>query len=393
VALKVIKPDLAETSGFIQRFKREAETVATLSHPHILKLFDYGEQDGIVYLVMELLTGGSLGDLIPQGPLSMQEASRFLDEIAAALDYAHRRGVIHRDLKPQNVLLDEDRNAFLSDFGIAKLLDENTVLTQSGASIGTPAYMAPEQWQGQTVDARTDVYALAIILFEMLSGKLPFNADTPYHMMHLHVSERPPLMSNIRPDLPPSIDQLMARALAKQPEQRFPSGGELATAFRALLPKNGEAIVNPISTDDRTTAIGVPPGSEVTTLVPPAAAPASVTRVNKGRSRGVIGVMGAIALLALVGLALLLRPAGNQLALQTRVNTVALTNTPVVAVQASTSTQATTPAPTQVPVVATQTADCSTQEQTLIALQTAVAQVTIEAARYEATFAALRKQP
>src|SRR4051812_7400145 len=147
VALKVIKPDLAETSGFIQRFKREAETVATLSHPHILKLFDYGEQDGIVYLVMELLTGGSLGDLIRQGPLSMQEASRFLDHIAAALDYAHRRGVIHRDLKPQNVLLDEDRNAFLSDFGIAKLLDENTMLTQSGASIGTPAYMAPEQWQ------------------------------------------------------------------------------------------------------------------------------------------------------------------------------------------------------------------------------------------------------
>src|SRR5689334_19145355 len=129
---------------------------------------------------MELLTGGSLGELIRRGPLSIQEASRLLDHIASALDYAHRRGVIHRDLKPQNVLLDEDRNAFLTDFGIAKLLDENTALTQSGTSIGTPAYMAPEQWQGLPVDARTDVYALAIILYEMLTGKLPFQADTPY---------------------------------------------------------------------------------------------------------------------------------------------------------------------------------------------------------------------
>src|SRR5260221_644915 len=173
VAIKVMKPDLAEAEDFIERFRREARTIASLSQPHILKLFDYGQHDELIYLVMELLMGGSLARLISKGPLPLESVSLILEQVASALDYAHKRGIIHRDMKPQNGLLDTQGNAFLTDFGISKLLSQTTSLTQSGVAMGTPAYMSPEQWQGQVLDARSDIYALGIVLFEMLSGKLP----------------------------------------------------------------------------------------------------------------------------------------------------------------------------------------------------------------------------
>jgi serine/threonine-protein kinase len=161
VAIKVMKSDLiADDPGFLTRFEREAKTVAALSQAHILKVFDYGQQGDTVYLVMELLTGGSLSSLIRRGPLAVDHAAQILDQITGALDYAHRRGIVHRDLKPANVLLDEGGDAFLTDFGIAKLLRETTALTQSGVAMGTPAYMAPEQWRGTGLDARADIYAL-----------------------------------------------------------------------------------------------------------------------------------------------------------------------------------------------------------------------------------------
>jgi serine/threonine protein kinase len=160
VAIKVIKHGLVDKGDFVRRFEREAQTVASLSHPFILKVFDYGQQGDSVYLVMELLTGGSLAGLIRRGPLSLDMTSRMFDQVASALDYAHRRGIIHRDLKPQNVLLDDEGNAHLTDFGIAKILSETTALTQSGMAMGTPSYMPPEQWQGRALDARADVYAL-----------------------------------------------------------------------------------------------------------------------------------------------------------------------------------------------------------------------------------------
>ncbi len=236
VAVKVIDPRLVKTAQFIARFEREAQTVASLSHPHILKVFDYGQEDDLVYLVMELLTGGSLAEWIRKGPLPPVVASRLLDQIAPALDYAHRRSIIHRDLKPQNVLLDEDQNAFLSDFGIAKLLDETTVLTHPGAVMGTPAYMAPEQWKGgELVDSRSDIYALGIILFEMLTGRLPFAGDTPFRIMHMHIYEPPPLVQQVMPQLPSGIDQVIGKALAKDREERFVSASSLAEAFKDAL--------------------------------------------------------------------------------------------------------------------------------------------------------------
>ncbi|HLY28242.1 MAG TPA: protein kinase [Aggregatilineales bacterium] len=235
VALKVISPDVEDTRDFAARFEREARTVATLSHPYILKVFDYGQQDDLLFLAMELLKGGSLADLLRNGALSPQRVLQILDQISSALDYAHQQGIIHRDLKPQNVLLDGQGNAFLTDFGIAKILSETSALTRTGAAMGTPAYMSPEQWQGATLDARTDIYALGVMLFEMLTGQLPFTADTPYSLMHKHIFDQPPLVRQIRHELPQSVENVISKALAKEPSQRHESAGALAQAYKAAL--------------------------------------------------------------------------------------------------------------------------------------------------------------
>ncbi len=284
VAIKVIRSDLVENPDFIRRFKREAETLASLNHRHILKLFDYGQQGDMAYLVMELLTGGSLADLIAQGKVAPQVASRLLDQIASALDYAHRRGLIHRDLKPHNVLLDEESNAVLTDFGIVKLLRDATALTQSGSAIGTPAYMAPEQWRGQAVDARTDIYSLGIILYEMLAGRLPFVADTPFTMMHLHVNEPPPPLRSLNPYLPSGVEPVIAKALAKDPDQRYESASALAQAFKAALTSPAQ------------------PQRTLSEQPEPSAAPTMVESQPTRRNRRALPLIGALpAALLIIG--------------------------------------------------------------------------------------------
>ena len=235
VAVKVIKHHLTDKGEFIKRFEREAQVVASLSHPFILKVFDYGQHEDLIYLVMELLTGGSLSDKIRKGPLGLPDTTRILEQISSALDYAHRRGIIHRDLKPQNVLLDDDGNAHLTDFGIAKLVTEVTNLTQTGTAMGTPAYMPPEQWQGLALDARTDIYALGVMLFEMLTGYLPFQGETPASVMYKHLQTPPPFLHLARQGLSPALSVVIHKALAKDPDHRFSSAGELATAFKIAI--------------------------------------------------------------------------------------------------------------------------------------------------------------
>ncbi|MFP4323881.1 MAG: serine/threonine protein kinase, partial [Anaerolineales bacterium] len=184
VAIKVLPPHPGQSTEFIERFQQEARTIARLQHPHILPIFDFGTQNDILFLVMPYFTGGSLKDLIAQGPLAPDRALEILRSVAEAVDYAHRQGIIHRDIKPENILLDKEGYAFLSDFGIAKMLEANTSFTASGGVIGTPAYMAPEQGQGRpNIDGRVDTYALGVVAWEMLSGNQPFQAETPMMVM------------------------------------------------------------------------------------------------------------------------------------------------------------------------------------------------------------------
>jgi len=231
VAIKVLTldSDQAESEVFLARFQRETEIIRQLKHPHILPILDFGHEDEFVYFVTRLITGGTLADVIRSKPLDAEAAYHWVRQIAAALDHAHAEGVIHRDLKPSNVLIDEAMNAYLMDFGIAKLSNQTSGLTQTGNVIGTPAYMAPEQWRDQSLDARTDVYGLGIMTYLLLTGHTPFEAETAHAMMYYHLDELPPAPRIYVPGLAPAVEKVVLKALAKKPEDRYVSAGALAT--------------------------------------------------------------------------------------------------------------------------------------------------------------------
>jgi serine/threonine protein kinase len=239
VAIKVMAAQLSGSEEFVARFEREARVIAKLQHPHILPVIDFGRESGQIYLVMRLVEGGVLSQRLAQTTLSIRQTDRFLTQITSALEYAHQRGVIHRDLKPNNVLLDEQDNVYLTDFGIAKMLAGTSAsqisLTATGSVMGTPAYMAPEQWRSEPVDARTDIYALGIILYEMLMGVLPFLSDTPFGMMYKHFDALPPLPRVINPSLPEPVEQIVLRALAKNANDRYASARQMAEDFNAAV--------------------------------------------------------------------------------------------------------------------------------------------------------------
>ncbi|HNB51480.1 MAG TPA: serine/threonine-protein kinase [Anaerolineales bacterium] len=193
VAIKVLPREFLHDPQFRARFEREAKTVALLEHPAIVPVYDFGEHDGQPYIVMQLMNGGSLADRLEKGPISPDEAVKIINRIAQALDVAHGKGIIHRDLKPANILFDLYGNAFLSDFGIARLKASGGATLTGSQIIGTPAYMSPEQIQGEkTIDGRSDIYALGVILFLMLSNQMPFQADTPAKVMIAHIIEPAP---------------------------------------------------------------------------------------------------------------------------------------------------------------------------------------------------------
>ena len=234
VAIKFISPALAENEQFIRRFRREVKVVAQLDHPNIVPVLDYGEQDGYSYQVMPFLNVGSLSDRLDKGPISLEVGGRLLDQVATALAYAHQHGIIHRDVKPSNILLDPEGNALLADFGMARRVEASESLTGS-AVIGTPAYMAPEQVQGGPVDARCDQYALGVVLFQLATGTLPYSAETPMGYLLKHVNEPFPSASKRNPQVPLMIENVILKATAKDPGERFESVSEMNRILLASL--------------------------------------------------------------------------------------------------------------------------------------------------------------
>jgi len=232
VAIKVLRPEHTSDQQFIARFRREALSVAQLSHPGILSIYDFCVTRGRHYIVMEYVDGGSLKDLLARGSLPVEEAVRIASQMADALDYAHKQGVVHRDVKPANILLTRSGRPLLTDFGIAQALYEATPLTRPGASIGTPAYMAPEQAEGGSTDGRTDIYALGIVLYEMLAGRPPFQADVPLATLYQQVNESPLSVRQQQPQVPRWLEAVVHRALAKCPQDRYQTAGGFATALR-----------------------------------------------------------------------------------------------------------------------------------------------------------------
>jgi serine/threonine protein kinase/formylglycine-generating enzyme required for sulfatase activity len=213
---------------FAARFKREARAIAQLQHHNILPIYDYGEQDGLLYLVLQYIENGTtLSDLLGT-PMDPAPALRLIRHVLDALEYAHQRGIIHRDIKPANILMPSPVWPMLADFGIAKLLNDDQRLTMPGLIIGTAAYMAPEQADGRAIDARTDLYALGVVLYEMLTGRVPFDADTPMAVLTKHAYEPPPPPRSLNPNLPAAVESALLRALAKNPADRYQSAAEMA---------------------------------------------------------------------------------------------------------------------------------------------------------------------
>jgi serine/threonine-protein kinase len=231
VALKVIPREFLHDPTFKSRFEREAQTIAGLEHPAIVPVYDSGEEDGQPYLVMRFLPGGSLTDRLERGKLSLAETIRILQPLTSALDEAHRQGIIHRDLKPDNILFDQRNDPFITDFGIAKLVTEQSSLTSASLIIGTPSYMSPEQANGQELDGRSDIYALGVILFEMLTGELPYQANTPIGIIMQHINQPIPNILQLNPDLPPGCETVIARAMAKARADRYATATALVAAL------------------------------------------------------------------------------------------------------------------------------------------------------------------
>jgi len=228
---------------FRVRFEREAKMIALLEHPAIVPVYDFGEQEGQPYIVMRYMSGGSLADRLSQGAIPFEETSRVIARLAPALDVAHARGIIHRDIKPGNVLFDQYGNAFLSDFGIARLTQQSATTITGESIVGTPAYMSPEQVQGtKTIDGRSDIYAMGVLVYQMLTGHIPYQADTPAKIMLMHILEPVPSISVERADLPLGSEEIISRAMAKDPTDRYATTAELATDMEEVA-RNPQVLV------------------------------------------------------------------------------------------------------------------------------------------------------
>lgn len=266
VALKVLPRHFAKDAQFSERFQREAKFVAQLQHPHILPVFDYGQSDDYTYIVMPFIQGGTLTGLLKGQPLSLSYIRQVISQIGDALNYAHAHGLVHRDVKPSNILVDESGNCLLTDFGLARMVEDSVKLTTSGTLMGTPAYMSPEQGAGQEIDARSDIYSLGVVLYEMATGRVPFRAETPLAVVFKHIQDPLPSARSINPALPEAVELVILKALSKSPADRYQTAGEMVRAIQAAIPEDVPTIFSKASPgkvslpqDVKTTTIPVLP--------------------------------------------------------------------------------------------------------------------------------------
>lgn len=237
VAIKLLPHDMMKDASYLQRFEREVSIVSTLEHRNIVPVYHHGNFNGQPYIVMRYLNAGSVDDLTQEGALKPEKYLDIIMQIAPALDYAHGKQVLHRDLKPSNILLDDNGGAYITDFGISRILgaeNAGATLTTQGV-VGTPSYMSPEQAQGLALDGRSDVYALGVMLFEMATGQRPFQSDTPYTIAVMQVTTPPPAPRSINPAIPGAVEQVIYKALKKKPEDRYPSAMALTEALKMAI--------------------------------------------------------------------------------------------------------------------------------------------------------------
>ncbi|OBA64701.1 hypothetical protein A5647_24825 [Mycobacterium sp. 1100029.7] len=288
VAIKVLPAHLADDNEFARRFRREAEAAAQLNSPHVIPIHHYGEIDSRLYVDMRLIDGRDLGTCLTEGPLEPARAVRIIDQVAKALHAAHKVGLIHRDIKPSNILLDDDDFAYLIDFGIARAADD-TRMTKSGNTIGTFQYIAPERLDSQfEEDARADIYSLACVFYEALTGQPPFAGRTTAQLMFAHVNTPPPRPSTTQPDVPPQVDKVIATGMAKDPNQRYANTIELADAAR-------DAITVPIGRPKPTPI--QPPTQEA----PTSPAPVRVAKPSSRYAQPLLPLVGSWAKVVAVG--------------------------------------------------------------------------------------------
>ena len=240
VALKVLPRNYADDPQFLARFQREAKLLAQLQHPHILPVFDFGQSDGYTYIVMPFIPSGTLTGQLNGTPLPLARIRQVIAQVGEALNYADARGMIHRDIKPSNILIDESGNCLLTDFGLARMVEDAVNLTSTGTIMGTPAYMSPEQGSGSKIDSRSDIYSLGVVLFEMATGRVPFQAETPIAIVFKHVQDPLPPARSINPDLPEAVELVILKSLAKNPDDRYQTAADMVRAIQAAIPEESD---------------------------------------------------------------------------------------------------------------------------------------------------------